>query len=351
MTFLLAHGAAAVARAVWATVAAGVGHLATGAIVALLAWLLGNLAPVVAAAPTVLPTAPALVGAYGHVTAIAGTLLLPAFIVAILARVREPAQGSVIEILARPAAWLLSIIVVPGVVATIEQWVGVVSAGAYGAFSVVPSAALSLQPTVVAGGLRSTAAVVLAVVAALAALACYLEAVGRGVAIDVLVMLWPLVSIGLVVPGARALVRRSVEVLAGLVLLQLVLALTLGLGAAIARANGPTTSDLPVIGAALVVAAALAPALTFGIVPIAEVRLFEATRGLRHLANSGLRRGLEVAGSLAAEVVPPGDGQITIPPYEGYPPPPEVLERAKHDPWVRALVDPPRRRFWQRRRG
>jgi len=127
--------------------------------------------------------------------------------------------------------------VLPGIVGTAERWVSLVSRATWGAIGLVPRAALALPLDAAATGTQTAATLVLGGVAALAALACYVELAARGLMLDLVAVIWPLSALGILVPMLRGLVRRSIEVLVGLVLLPVVMAAALGLGAGLARAG------------------------------------------------------------------------------------------------------------------
>jgi hypothetical protein len=296
---------------------ASFGRFALAAIVHLIEWILANLGSWVASAPTLVPTASTLLGPYERVGVVGDALLLPALLVGAIGSLHRGSVGEVAALALRVPVWVLAVVAAPTVVADAERWVGAVSASAYAAFGAVPHAALALPPSVLAPGARSVAAVVLAVAAALAALLCFLEAVCRGVAIDVLVVLWPLAALGFVLPSLRPLLRRSVEGVVGLLFLEIAMATTLGLGAAIARAASSQADGLALLGAALVLAAGLAPALTFSLLPAAEVRIYDATRALRQAASHHARSTVDVGRAVVSELVPSPEAGTRLPPFRG----------------------------------
>lgn len=78
---VLAGAAHALAGALEAALGASLDRFTTGALVAVLRWLLEHLAPLLASAPTVSPTSAVVLGPYEHVAALAGALLLPGLLV------------------------------------------------------------------------------------------------------------------------------------------------------------------------------------------------------------------------------------------------------------------------------
>lgn len=59
-----------------------------------------------------------------------------------------------------------------------------------------------------------------------------------------------------------------------------------------------------------------------------------------------MARGTSAATAVAAEASPPRGEPDPMPWYTGYPPPPEVLERAEQDPWLAELLGQKKRRHW-----
>ncbi len=349
MESLIAHGVLAVARAILALAEASLDRFGASFVENLLRWMLDHIGQLIARAPDVVPTARVVQELYGRVALVAGVLLLPAMMVALVAQLRAPHLPALGTTVARVGGWALAVSALPPLVTASERWVGAVSAAAFTAFGAVPEGALGVPGSALAQGTRTAAVVVLGLLAAVSALACYLELAARSLAIDLVVVCWPLAAIGLVVPALRPVVRRSLELLAGLVLLQLVLAITLGLGRALVDGEGGGAGGFALAGATLIVAAVLAPAVTLRLVPLAEVRLYEVTRALAGRSASVGSRTLAVAEALGAELAPHTLATVEpLPPFEGHPPPEELFERADRDPWVRSLLEaaqrPPRRR-------
>jgi hypothetical protein len=170
---------------------------------------------------------------------------------------------------------------------------------------------------------------VMGVLALAGGLLLWIELVVRAAAIDLATLFLPLALVGMAWPGASHWARRLAEVLAALILSKFVIAATLALGSA--AISGGTGSGTVLIGAVLMVMAALTPFAVLRLVPLVEVG------AIAHLEGMGRRavtKGPHLAWSIHSRL-----NQLDLGP-EAKPPVPErgtapiVRERAN---WTEPL--------------
>ena len=142
-------------------------------------------------------------------------------------------------------------------------------------------------------GAPQLVAAVISVLLIVGSVLLWLELVVRAAAIYVAVFFMPLALACYVWPATLAIARRTVELLAALILSKFVIVATLTLG--VAALHGGPSADNAVIGAAILLIAGFAPFCLLRLAPIVEAGAIAHLEGLA-------RRPLRAAGRAATTV-------------------------------------------------
>jgi hypothetical protein len=148
-----------------------------------------------------------------------------------------------------------------------------------------------LSTAMVIPGAPQLVAAAISVLLITGAILLWLELVVRAAAIYVAVFFMPLALACYVWPATMAIARRTMELLAALILSKFIIVATLTLGAAAIR-GGPS-ADNAVIGAAILLIAAFAPFCLLRLAPVVEAGAIAHLEGLS-------RRPWRVAGRVAS---------------------------------------------------
>jgi hypothetical protein len=143
-------------------------------------------------------------------------------------------------------------------------------------------------------GAPQLVAAVISVLLIIGTVLLWLELVVRAAAIYVAVFFLPLALACYVWPATMAITRRTVELLAALILSKFVIVATLTLGAA--AIHGAPSADNAIIGSAILLVAAFAPFCLLRLAPVVEAGAIAHLEGVS-------RRPWRVAGRAATTVV------------------------------------------------
>ncbi|WP_298347039.1 hypothetical protein [Ferrimicrobium sp.] len=321
-----------------ATALAGfAGHLLTGA----LSWFLREVVKLLDAADRLDIGAHAVQAVYRQQVELLAIVLVPALLIGVVAALWRQSIGSLVELVARVPIAVCAVLLAPTLTADLASVVDALAKGPLGDIAALPRLALLFSWGRAVPGVGPIVAGVLAAIALLGAVALFLELLMRDAGIYLVLALFPLACIGIVLPMGRHWFTTALRSLFGLVISKLVLAIGVGLGAALlVEGTGPSgigsLLSLAFSGVALLLVVCFAPIAILRSVAFSEAVALEAFSSARSMALS--RAGaLADQGYMASIVLAaPWSKQTksTLPQYQGHPVPAAIAEMAKTDPWV-----------------
>ncbi len=335
---------AALGRALVSVAAAAAGSFLTRTTVELASWLLREITQILLAPGGLNLGAGFFARAYLGSAKLAAELALPALLLAVVATIRKGSLAGLTEILLRVPVAFLVIGIAPAVVELLARVVDAAAGTGLVGISALPRLADLLQAGIGNPMLGPVVGTFLAAIALAGAVLIYVELIGRDAALYLCLSMLPLTAIGIIWPALRHWFSKTLKLIAGLLLTKLVLAAAVGLGAgAIAGAGGGTAAEAAA-GAALIIAGAFAPPVVFRVVGFSELALVELSGSIAKVAASRTAGGAQraISGAMALpewmEVSRLSSQPSRLPWYSGYPPPSELAERAKSDPWMHEFL-------------
>lgn len=321
-----------------ATALAGfAGHLLTGA----LSWFLHEVVTLLDAADRLDIGAHAVQAVYRQQVELLAIVLVPALLIGVVAALWRQSIGSLVELVARVPIAVCAVLLAPTLTADLASVVDALSKGPLADIAALPRLALIFSWGRAVPGVGPIVAGVLAAIALLGAVALFLELLMRDAGIYLVLALFPLACIGIVLPMGRHWFTTALRSLFGLVISKLVLAIGIGLGAALlveatGRSGVGNLLSLAFSGVALLLVVCFAPIAILRSVAFSEAVALEAFSSARSMALSRVG-ALADQGYMASIVLAaPWSKQTksTLPQYEGHPVPAAIAEMAKTDPWV-----------------
>ncbi|MHB1733360.1 MAG: hypothetical protein ACYCU8_07880 [Ferrimicrobium acidiphilum] len=313
------------------------GHLFTGT----LSWFLAKIVALLGAADQLNIGARALQLVYHQQVELLAAMMLPALILGVISALwRQSIQG-LIELVARVPIAVCAVVLAPALTADLASVVDALSRGPLTDIADLPRLAILFSWGRAVPGVGPIVAGILAAIALVGTLALFLELLMRDAGIYLILALFPLASIGIVLPIGRHWFANAARSLFGLVISKLVLAIGVGLGASLileatsASAAGRLLS-LALSGVALLLVVCFAPIAILRSVAFSEVVALEAFSSARSMAVSRLG-SLADQGYMASVALnaPWARGsKSTTPEYRGHPVPTAIADLAKTDPWV-----------------
>ncbi|WP_298338389.1 hypothetical protein [Ferrimicrobium sp.] len=321
-----------------ATALAGfAGHLLTGA----LSWFLHEVVTLLNAADRLDIGAHAVQAVYRQQVELLAIVLVPALLIGVVAALWRQSIGSLVELVARVPIAVCAVLLAPTMTADLASVVDALSKGPLADIAALPRLALIFSWGRAVPGVGPIVAGVLAAIALLGAVSLFLELLMRDAGIYLVLGLFPLACIGIVLPMGRHWFTTALRSLFGLVISKLVLAIGIGLGAALlveatGRSGVGNLLSLAFSGVALLLVVCFAPIAILRSVAFSEAVALEAFSSARSMALSRVG-ALADQGYMASIVLAaPWSKQTksTLPQYEGHPVPAAIAEMAKTDPWV-----------------
>jgi hypothetical protein len=259
------------------------------------AWLIGHLLVLVVGAGQVRLDAPWFAGRLQVMLQLLGFVVLPLLLAATIGPLLRQDLRRIVRV------WGVGL-----PVALLAGTVGVqFTQLAIGATDALTAAILGSSKTALSGDLRGLAAAMampgapqlvvalISLLLVLGAVLLWMELVVRAAAIYVAVFFMPLALACYVWPATASIAKRTVELLAALILSKFVIVATLTLGAA--ALHGGPSPDNAVIGATILLLAGFAPFSLLRLAPVVEAGAIAHLEGLSH-------RPFRVAGRAATQV-------------------------------------------------
>ncbi|WP_298212171.1 hypothetical protein [Ferrimicrobium sp.] len=321
-----------------ATALAGfAGHLLTGS----LSWFLGEIVGLLSSADRLDIGASAVQAVYRQQVELLAMVLVPALLIGAVAALWHQSVATLIELVARVPIAVCAVLLAPTLTNDLASVVNALSKGPLADIAALPRLALIFTWGRAVPGVGPIVAGVLAAIALLGALALFLELLMRDAGIYLVLALFPLASIGIVLPMGRHWFTTALRSLFGLVISKLILAIGIGLGASLlveaTSSSGPgDILSLALSGVALLLVVCFAPIAILRSVAFSEAVALESFSSARSMALSRVGALADQGYMASIALAAPWTKQTksTIPQYQGHPVPSAIVEMAKTDPWV-----------------
>lgn len=318
------------------------GHLFT----ATLSWFLAKIVALFSVADRLSIRASALGLVYHQQVELLMLLLVPALIIGVMSALwRQSIQG-LIELVVRVPIAVCAVLLAPGLTADLVSVVDALSRGPLADIADLPRLAALFSWGRAVPGVGPVVAGILAAVAFVGALALFFELLMRDAGIYLILALFPLASIGIVVPIGRHWFANAARSLFGLVISKLVLAIGVGLGASLlleatSASSASRLLSLALSGVALLLVVCFAPIAILRSVAFSEVVALEAFSSARSMALSrmGSLADQGYMASIALSAPWNRENKPATPEYRGHPVPAAIADLAKTDPWVDEFIN------------
>lgn len=340
LSSLLGAPLSAAGRALVSVAAAAAGSFLTRTTVELASWLLGEIARILLAPGDLNLGAAFFTRAYTGAAELAAALALPTLLLAVISTLRRGSVANLAETLLRVPVAFLGIGAAPAIVTLLARLIDAAAGDGLAGISALPKLAGMLQDGVGNPLYGPVVGTFLAGIALVGAALIYVELIGRDAAIYLALVMLPFTALGVIWPALGHWFTRTVKLIAGLLLVKLVLAAAIGLGAGAITGAAAGGAAEAAAGAALIIAGAFAPPVVLRVVGFSELALAEVAGSITRVAASRTASGAQraVSGAMALpewmEVSRLSSQPARLPWYAGYPPPSELVERAKSDPWM-----------------